>query len=79
MPIFILRKIISILLWPIMPKKMEQLLASLGEQLILDDDIYTRFKKDNWTTAFTIKKVPPLFEKVEGRMKELEQKAEQHE
>jgi len=57
------------LLWPVMPKKMEELLEALGKKLILGEGI------DNlgaWRQEFAFNKGLSLFEKVEGRFDEVE-------
>jgi len=54
---------IAILLWPIMPSKMEQLLESLGIVFQVGkvpvDDLH------NWNQDFMLKKTEPLFQKIE--------------
>ncbi len=56
---------IAILLWPVMPKKMETLLLSLGVTFSLDQiNINTL---DKWDKKFMLKKIDTLFEKPEQK------------
>ena len=62
---------IAILLWPIMPRKMEQLLDSLGIVFhvgkISIDDLHS------WDQCFMLKKVEPLFQKIDMKKKSEQQ------
>ena len=63
--------IIGFLIWPIMPTKAAQLLASLGiECAVGDTDKVNDLSMSIWNISFIFKKVPNLFEKIE--LKELE-------
>jgi methionyl-tRNA synthetase len=57
-------RLIGFLLWPVMPKKMEQLLESLG----IDTDPENRLEElalNIWNKSFIVKKIPNLFEKID--------------
>jgi methionyl-tRNA synthetase len=60
-------KTIAILLLPIMPKKMEQLLESLGAQSVLENNTLEKLELNTWNTHFMLKKIPNLFEKPEPK------------
>lgn len=56
--------VIALLLWPIMPHKMEELLLSLGIEFKLEEHIINNIDDLNtWNKTFTLKKIPTLFEK----------------
>ena len=55
--------LIAILLWPIMPKKMEELLTSLGTQLNLSVNTVEPLAHETWNRTFMIKKIENLFVK----------------
>lgn len=57
-------QVIALLVWPVMPKKMEQLLQSLGVPL---DSTQTleKLQLGVWNTRFMFTKVPVLFERPE--------------
>ena len=48
---------IAILLWPVMPQKMEQLLASLGIELDLNKDNIEPLSRDDWNKTFMFNKI----------------------
>ena len=54
---------IAVLLWPVMPKKMEQLLASIGVKINLAVNTVEQLSKDSWNKTFMITKIENLFEK----------------
>jgi len=54
---------IAILLWPIMPKKMELLLHSLGIKFELGKDLVQDISLGKWDEAFTLQKIDTLFTK----------------
>lgn len=56
---------VAFLLWPFMPHKMEELLAGLGVELNLQKDSLKSLELGSWHTAFVLKKMAPLFEKIE--------------
>ena len=59
---------VAVLLWPVMPRKMELLLESLGTEIELNDaSCYDEeFRKDNWDRCFVLKKMDSaLFPKKE--------------
>ncbi len=53
----------ALLLWPVMPKKMERLLESLGSGLSLDEDQISLLLSQEWNKKFMITKIETLFEK----------------
>jgi len=62
---------IAIMLWPIMPTKMEELLASLGCEFDHKKDYEEELRKNIWNKVFTLKKTDkPLFPKPESRLEE---------
>lgn len=61
---------IGLILWPVMPKKMEQLLDSLGVIFSLHQDTLSSLELGMWNQHFMLKKVPMLFNKVEIAMSE---------
>lgn len=56
-------RVIAILLWPVMPQKMNELLASLGHAMQENHDYVDTLKKDLWRNQFMITKIEPLFVK----------------
>lgn len=54
---------IALLLLPVMPHKMEELLASIGVFLQSDYHMLNNAELSSWNKAFTLKKIPTLFEK----------------
>jgi len=54
---------IAILLWPVMPKKMEELLYSLGTPFKLEEHTLENLELNSWDKHFVLKKIPTLFEK----------------
>ena len=64
----------AVLLWPVMPKKMETLFASIGHSIKPGTNYVERIK-GSWNSSFTIKKGSTLFEKPE-KIEEKETKKE---
>jgi methionyl-tRNA synthetase len=56
-------QVIALLLWPIMPKKMEELLASIGVPFKHEEHTFENVELNNWNKHFILKKIPTLFEK----------------
>ena len=54
---------IALLLWPVMPQKMEELLHSLGVEFKLEDHTLENLELNSWNKHFMLKKSPTLFEK----------------
>lgn len=54
---------IAILLWPVMPKKMEELLSSLGVPFKIEDHTLENLALNSWNKHFMLKKIPTLFDK----------------
>lgn len=62
---------IAIMLWPVMPKKMEELLECLGHKLELGTNYDEVLRKNLWNKTFMLKKSKePLFVKPESRVDE---------
>ncbi len=58
-------RIIGLLLWPVMPKKMEELLMSLGVSLNLHGSVLQELDRNGWHHKFVLLKTPALFHKPE--------------
>ncbi len=56
---------IAVLLWPVMPEKMETLLASIGHELSKEKDSIESLELGTWHQTFLLKKIPTLFQKIE--------------
>ncbi len=66
-------RIIAVLLWSIMPKKMEALLESIGHTLDSDANTLESLELGLWNQTFLLKKIPALFEKIEESKKRPEE------
>ncbi|KKP29313.1 MAG: Methionyl-tRNA synthetase [candidate division TM6 bacterium GW2011_GWF2_30_66] len=60
-------EVIAILLWPVMPKKMEKLLGSLGLTFDLGENLIEKLSLGNWDKKFIFHKIDTLFVKPEPR------------
>jgi methionyl-tRNA synthetase len=60
-------QIIGCVLWPIMPEKMQSLLASLGNPLAISGDALQKLRSDAWNKQFTLQEIAPLFQKHEPK------------
>lgn len=69
--------VIAYILWPVMPKKMEALLASLGVPFNREDDVIEKLELGNWNKRFLLRKIDTLFIKPEPKEKIMEIKEEQ--
>lgn len=58
-------EIIGILLWPVMPKKMETLLASLGRPFDAQKNYMKELEVMSWKNSFVMQQIAALFTKVE--------------
>lgn len=58
---------IAVLLWPIMPQKMAQLLQALGHTLQLEHNSIEHLQNNPWQQIFMLHQTPPLFEKPKER------------
>ncbi len=58
-------RIIALLLWPVMPKKMDTLLLSIGHKLNFEKDSIESLELGIWHQTFLLKKMPTLFKKIE--------------
>jgi methionyl-tRNA synthetase len=54
---------IALLLWPVMPKKMEELLASIGTPFVLENHTLENLELNIWNKSFLLHKIPTLFHK----------------
>ncbi len=61
-------RLVGVLLWPVMPKKMEQLLLSLNFSLRSEEPIRHLFEKLAWIDEIKITKIETLFTKYEKIM-----------
>lgn len=61
---------IGVLVWPIMPEKMSELLGALGKHVEADTNMFASLTQP-WTQAFVLKKIDPLFVKHEPHEKEV--------
>lgn len=69
--------VIGYILWPVMPQKMEQLLASLGRPFNLEEDKIEKLEFGNWNKEFLLRKIDTLFIKPEPKEETMEIKEEQ--
>lgn len=60
-------RMISLLLWPVMPKKMEELLMALGVSVDFNACILQELTQDGWHQKFVLLKTPALFHKPEPK------------
>jgi len=63
----------AVLLWPVMPQKMEALLQSIGVKCIPGVGSMGGVALDEWTANMQLTKIPALFEKVEKEEKKSEE------
>ncbi|HSC25384.1 MAG TPA: methionine--tRNA ligase [Candidatus Babeliales bacterium] len=70
--------IVALLLWPVMPKKMEELLSSLGVMFTLKNNALESLKLNSWNKHFMVKKISTLFEKPAREAAEEQQAVQQH-
>ena len=60
---------VALMLWPVMPKKMEELLQAIGHKLTLGVDHDSALRENKWNKTFTLSKMgEPLFVKPETRV-----------
>ncbi len=69
--------VIALLLWPIMPQKMTELLAALGIVFDIKKDTLECARTQEWNKTFVIHKAPPLFEKPVTNKEETMQQTQQ--
>jgi methionyl-tRNA synthetase len=55
---------IALLLWPVMPQKMEALLESIGVSFNFENHTLENLELNSWNKHFVLKKIPTLFEKI---------------
>jgi len=73
---------IGVLVWPVMPKKMEEMLSSLGVSLEFGPNLIEKLSVDPWLKTFTLHPIAPLFTQyepavVEEKKPEIQQTAAQ--
>jgi len=56
---------IGVLLWPVMPRKMEELLSSIGISFAVSAKPMGGIDLERWDATFKINKIPTLFQKIE--------------
>jgi methionyl-tRNA synthetase len=66
-------KTAGVVLWPVMPKKMEELFNRIGYQFKLDHDNFA-LCKEPWGQTFNLKEGNSLFEKPEPKEEQVEEK-----
>lgn len=60
---------IAVMLWPVMPTKMEELLASIGQKIELGVNYDEELRKNLWNKIFTLKRSEnPLFPRPESHL-----------
>lgn len=64
---------IALMIWPIMPKKSEEILSLIGHKLNLGTNYITQLRLNKWNNRFDLSKPSkPLFEKIEIKEEEKE-------
>jgi len=65
---------VAVLLWPVMPNKMVELLKSLGVNFELKEgqDLITELDDNPWNKTFILNKIDNLFQKIEIQKEEME-------
>lgn len=63
-------RITAILLLPVMPHKMQELLSSIGMHFDDQKDTLENVELNSWNKTFTLRKIPTLFEKPEREIME---------
>ena len=62
---------VAVLVWPVMPSKMQQLLTALGHELSLGTDIVAEQLEGDWMKRFVLTPGEPLFEKIQESVEEV--------
>jgi methionyl-tRNA synthetase len=65
-------RLVAILLWPVMPKKMERMLHSLGVVFVPGQHALEDVKLGHWGQTFMFTKIENLFEKIEKSDEKIE-------
>jgi len=68
--------VVATLLWPVMPKKMEQLFFSLGLPFELKKDLVEELTLGNWNKTFHLQKVDTLFVKPQPILRQAQDERE---
>lgn len=63
---------VAYVLWPFMPEKMAELLASLGKQADMHNNTLEQLELGQWNQGFTLRLINPLFQKPEPREESVE-------
>ena len=58
---------IALILWPVMPSKMVELLAALGSTMGHDVNMLEQLATEPWRKTFVLQQIPPLFAKFESQ------------
>lgn len=56
---------VAVVLWPVMPGKMQELFDALQVKLDVDRDMIEHLKSEPWKRSFALKVIAPLFKKYE--------------
>lgn len=64
---------LALLIWPVMPEKMAQLLQALNKTLNFEHDAIEQLRVDEWSEAYTLTVIQPLFTKIEPKEKTMEE------
>jgi len=59
-------RIIALLLWPVLPKKMEELLFALGFKILNNENMIKDLVSEKWDHEFVLRKIDVLFIKPEA-------------
>jgi len=60
-------RLVALLLWPVMPSKMERMLQSLGVTFVPGEHSLEDIKLGHWGQTFMLTKIENLFEKIEPK------------
>lgn len=63
-------RMIAVLLWPVIPQKMEELLSSIGHPFKIGTITLEALELGDWRQTFVLTKTMPLFQKIEETSKE---------
>ena len=65
---------VAVMLWPIMPRKMEKMLQHLGYSFDLNNDYESELRKNEWDKVFVLNEVgEPLFVRPESHLEPVEE------
>lgn len=66
-------RVIAVLVWPVMPGKMRELLASIGHEFDVQKDSLESLQLGSWRETFVLKKIELLFNKIEIREADMQE------